>query len=96
MADCRITCITKPDVNSPHEHITHVGNPSVPWKLAREQVIRNIESKVDTFYVLDSRTGERAEVGVRYPNDGRSPFIQTYSDGHYNNNLLSLNQCPII
>jgi hypothetical protein len=42
-------------VNSSHEHITHVGNPSVPWKLTVEQVIQNIDGKVDTFYVVLDR-----------------------------------------
>ena len=27
MADVRVTCITKPHPQSPHEHITHLGNP---------------------------------------------------------------------
>ena len=27
MADVQITCVNKPDRMSPHEHITHVGNP---------------------------------------------------------------------
>ena len=95
MADCRITCIIKPDVNSAHEHITHVGNPTDGWMWKREDVIKSIESKTNTFYVIDQKTGKRAYVGVRHPEDGRSPFLQTYSDGLYNDNLLSLNQCPV-
>lgn len=94
MANCQITCITKPNVNSSHEHITHVGNPSVPWKLTVEQVIQNIDSKVDTFYVVDPRNDKTAYVGVQRP-AGRRPYIQTYADGDWNNNLLSLNQCPL-
>ena len=94
MANCQITCITKPNVNSSHEHITDVGNPSVPWKLTVEQVIQRIDSKTDTFYVVDPRNGKTAYVGVRRP-AGRRPFIQTYADGDWNNNLLSLNQCPL-
>jgi hypothetical protein len=39
MADCQITCITKPHPQSPHEHITHVGNPSANWVWPREDVI---------------------------------------------------------
>ncbi len=39
MADCQITCITKPHPLSAHEHIIAVGNPSVPWKLAVADVI---------------------------------------------------------
>jgi len=60
----------------------------------REQVIRSIEQKTNTFYVLDPQTGKRSEVGVVHPNDGRSPFLQTHADGDWNNNLLSLPECP--
>lgn len=39
MADVRVTRITKPDRNSPHEHITDLGNLAANWKWTREQVI---------------------------------------------------------
>jgi hypothetical protein len=93
MADVQVTCITKPHPQSPHEHITHLGGPK--WKWTREQVIASIEAKTNTFFVLDPRTGKRADVGVRRPTDGRAPFVQTYADGDWNNNLLSLDQCPL-
>jgi hypothetical protein len=92
MADVQVTCITKPYPQSPHEHITHVGGAQ--WRWTREQVIASIDAKTNTFYVLDPRTGKRADVGVVRPRDGRAPFVQTYADGDWNNNLLSLDQCP--
>lgn len=92
MADVQVTCISKPHRLSPHEHITHLGGAK--WKWTREQVIASIEAKTNSFYVLDPRTGKRADVGVVRPNDGRAPFLQTYADGDWNNNLLSLDQCP--
>lgn len=95
MADCQITCIRKPDVSSKHEHITHVGNTAGNWMWRREDVIKSLDERTNTFYVLDPNTRKRADVGVRRPNDGRDPFLQTYSDGDWNNNLLSLKQCPI-
>jgi hypothetical protein len=91
MADVRVTCITKPNVFSSHEHITHIGG--VGWKWDRDTVIRSIELKQNTFYVLDPSTGNKAYVGVVRPRDGRSPYLQTYADGQWNNNLLSLPQC---
>ena len=94
MANCQITCITKPNPQSQHEHITHVGNPSVPWKLTTPEVIQRIEGKVYTFYVVDPRNGKVAYVGVVRV-AGRSPYIRTYADGDWNDNLLSLNQCPV-
>ena len=94
MADCQVTCITKPHPQSPHEHITHLGNPSVGWKWTREQIIASIDARTNTFFVIDPRTGKRAEVGVvREP--GKQPYVRTYADGVYTNNLLSLDQCPL-
>ena len=26
---------------------------------------------------------------------GKAPYVRTYADGQWNNNLLSLNQCPL-
>lgn len=95
MADCQITCITKPDPHSPHEHITHVGNPS--WSMRRltvEDVIRRIKGKVDTFYVSDGY-GNRANVGVVPASATQREHIRTYADGKWTNNLLSLDQCML-
>jgi hypothetical protein len=94
MADVQVTCITKPHPQSSHEHITHVGNPAANWKWPREQVIANIEAGSNTFYVLDPYTGLRSDIRMRRVS-GRAPFLQTYADGDWNNNLLSLNQCPL-
>ena len=37
MADVQVTCIIKPHPQSPHEHITHLGNQPT-WLWTREQV----------------------------------------------------------
>lgn len=92
MADVQVTCITKPHPQSPHEHITHLGNPP-QWVWTREQVIASIDAKTNTFFVRDPSTGKRSEVGV-VREAGKLPYLRTYADGYYNNNLLSLNQCP--
>lgn len=94
MADVQVTCITKPHPQSPHEHITHLGNPRVGWKLTRQQVIESIDAKTNTFFVNYGRTGKRADIGVVRPS-GKIPYVRTYADGVWNDNLLSLNQCPI-
>jgi hypothetical protein len=94
MADVRVTCIEKPDPDSPHEHITHIGNPAAGWKWPREKVIASIEEKSNTFFVLDPWTGKRSDVGM-VRSVGRSPYLRTYADGDWNNNLLSLDQCPL-
>jgi hypothetical protein len=92
MADAQVTCITKPHPQSPHEHITHVGNPP-QWVWPREQVIASIDAKTNTFFVRDPQTGKRSEIGV-VREQGKAPYLRTYADGSWNNNLLSLGQCP--
>jgi hypothetical protein len=94
MADVEVTCITKPNPASPHEHITHVGNPAAGWVWPREQVVESIDSKTNTFFVKDARTGKRADIGVvRSP--GKNAFLRTHADGVWSDNLLSLNQCAL-
>jgi hypothetical protein len=94
MADAQVTCIVKPHPLSPHEHITHVGNPAQQWIWPREKVIASIDDKTNTFFVLDPQSGERANIGV-IRESGKAPYLRTYADGQWTNNLLSLNQCPI-
>lgn len=94
MADCQITCVTKPNRLSQHEHITHVGNPANNWIWTRERVIQSIEMNENTFFVLDPISRKRSEVGVvRSP--GKAAYLRTHADGYYNDNLLSLDQCPL-
>lgn len=94
MADCRITHIRKPNRQSTHEHITHVGNignASGNWVWPRADVISSIKNGTNTFYVLEG--GKRSEVGVVNPEDGRAPFLRTHADGYWSDNLLPLPEC---
>jgi hypothetical protein len=93
MSDVQIRCVTKSAPQGGHECITHVGNPLAGWRWPKEDVIRSIESGTNTFYVLDVHSRKRADVGVVRPTDGRKPYLQTYADGVWNNNLLSLPAC---
>lgn len=88
MADLRITHIRKKDRTSSHEHITHAGNPP-NWFWTREEIIKSIDNKTNTFFVLDSKTGKRSDVGVVRPTYS-SPYLRTHADGVWNDNLLSL------
>jgi len=90
MADARVTCINKPDRFSSHEHITHLGGPE--WKWTREEVIASIDSRTNTFHVIDAQ-GHRSEVGVIDPGHGRARYVRTYADGIWNDNLLALPEC---
>jgi hypothetical protein len=94
MPDVQVTCIIKPNIGSTHEHITHLGNPAANWVWTRDQVIQSIDGKTNTFYVVDPANGKRAYIGV-VRELGKAPYLRTYADGQWNNNLLSLNQCPL-
>lgn len=94
MADYQIDCINKPNRNSPYEHITHVGGPkpdgSGRWKDTVPNVVHLIEQKAHRFYT--SEAGATAWVGVRTSAAGNK-FLQTYADGTWKDNLLSLDEC---
>src|SRR5688572_17042131 len=92
MSEFEVTCIRKPRRESSYEHITHIGNQSGGWMLARESAIRRIEAKADSFYTVDRSTGRRAYVGVVRPPGGQ-PYLRTYADSKWNDNLLALAEC---
>lgn len=89
MAAHQITAIRKPNRLSSHEHITHVKYDGSVH--TRESVIRLIEARTDTFYV--SQGGNYSDVGVVYPASPRLPYLRTYADSTWNDNLLSLPEC---
>jgi hypothetical protein len=89
MADALVTCINKPDRNSTHEHITHLGGNT--WRWTVQEVIASIENGTNTFHTRDGNT--RADIRVRTRN-GRK-FVQTYADGDWKDNLLALATCPL-
>jgi hypothetical protein len=60
----------------------------------REQVVASIDAKTNTFYVLDPVHRKRADIGV-VREAGKAPYLRTYADGRWDNNLLSLTQCPV-
>lgn len=88
MADIHVTCINKQPRQNPYEGITHLGNSTGKW--TRQQVINWIESKTHTFYTLVA--GNRGNIGVVDGPNGK--YLRTYADGKWNDNLLSLPECP--
>lgn len=93
MADVRITCITKAHPQGGHDYITHVGSIDARWKWTKQETIVSIDNKTNTFFVVDQATGKRADVGVIRPTTG-TPYLRTYADGVWTDNLLSLPACP--
>ncbi|HEU4662130.1 MAG TPA: DUF3892 domain-containing protein [Pseudolabrys sp.] len=92
----RITCINKPDRNSPVEHITAVGGfGSSQWKLSVQEVIRRIESTGpdhEEFYVHVGNS--EANVVVVPATAHTRKYIKTVPDSTRKDNLLSLPECP--
>ena len=90
MPDCQISCINLSQRGTKHEHITHVGNGRT-WRWTVAEVVASIQAKTNTFFVQDAK-GNRAEVGVV---QATPPYLRTYADGVWSDNLLSLGTCPI-
>ncbi|NOK32241.1 DUF3892 domain-containing protein [Corallococcus exercitus] len=90
MADVQVTCVTMGKSGSGHEAITHVGGPGGGgWKWTVAQVAASIRSKTNTFYTMVD--GRRADIGVV---DGeKGPYLRTYADKVWNDNLLALGEC---
>lgn len=94
MRQYQITCVTEPDRISRHEHITHVGNPAVNWRITREEGIRLTEGRVHELFTIDLRTGARSFVGV-VRELRKSSYLRTYADGLWNDSLLALTECSL-
>lgn len=92
MAEYQVTCINKPDRTSQHEHITHIGNIQANWRMTRELAITQIDAKINSFYTVDRITGARAYIGV-VREAGKAPYLRTFADGAWNDNLLALAEC---
>jgi hypothetical protein len=88
MADATVKCVSKVHHPAdPHQGITHLGGDG--WRWTTAQVIESINLKTNTFHTLVS--GRRAEIGV--VNAPSGPYLRTYADGVWNDNLLALPVC---
>jgi hypothetical protein len=92
MSEFEVNCITKPNRESHHEHITHIGNTNTGWQLNRETAIIRIESKQESYYTIDKQTGRKIYVGV-VREAAKDPYLRTYADGKWNDNLLAQREC---
>lgn len=93
----RITCVDKPggNIQNPHEAISNYG-----WKneetgktgiATREEMVEWIKNQNGRSYVKDLY-GNLVYCYVRKSVNG-TEFLQTYTDGKYTDNLLSLASC---
>jgi hypothetical protein len=92
MVDHRITCIIMSGSLSEHKFITHIGNST--GAITKEEAVQRIDARTDTFHVIDPYSGKRANVGV-VREAGKAPYLRTYADNTWNDNLLSLTSCPL-
>ena len=74
-----------------HENITHFQwieeESSQTGSNSKASMVEWIDVQGGRAYVGPSHA--KAEVGVIKP-EGRAPYLRTYADGEWNNNLLSL------
>jgi hypothetical protein len=90
----QIMCINKTDRFNAHERIRNCGgiNNGARWKKTQEEIIREIENKVNQYFV---KVGGYREVEVIVATSQRgNKYIKTTEDGEQPNNLLSLPECP--
>lgn len=94
----QITCINKDSGNhyNPHESIEFFGwtedKTNKIGKASLSKMVEWLEQGIEA-YVQDVR-GNKAYLTIRTSINGNK-FVQTHSDGNWNNNLLALNECRI-
>lgn len=93
MNEFEVTCISKPDRSNAHEHITHIGNVAGQLRISRELAIKKIDSKEEAFYTVDRSTARKVYVYVVRGDGNKAPYIRTYADGKWQDNLLALAEC---
>lgn len=92
MSEFQVTCINKNPRFSSYEHIEYIGNIDGKWKISRDDAIRRIESWDEKFYTIDKISGQKVYIGV-VREAGKVPYLRTYADNKWNDNLLALAEC---
>jgi len=90
----RIRCINKPDRFSPHDAIINYGwieDGTEKSDVTDRQTMVNWVKRGGIAYVKDSQ-GNIAYCRVNKSTAG-TEFLQTYADGKFTDNLLSLIEC---
>jgi hypothetical protein len=93
MKEFEVTCVSRNAAFSDrHECITHIGNSIHGWRLTKVEAIARIEAKTEAYYTVDRNTQKKAYIGV-VKQSGKPPYLRTYADGVWNDNLVSLLEC---
>ena len=64
----------------------------VEWRVTRELAIKKIDAKEEAFYTIDKTTGKKVYVGVVRGDGNKAPYLRTYADGKWQDNLLALSR----
>jgi len=89
----QVSCINKREHYNPHERILSLGglHNGSRWHLNEGEVIAQIESRTNSFYVLVNGRSVDVIIAVH---EGRK-YLKTTADGYSPDNLLSLDECPL-
>jgi hypothetical protein len=55
--------------------------------------IQKIDAKAEAFYTTDRSTGKKVYVYVVRGDGNKTPYLRTYADGKWQDNLLALAEC---
>jgi hypothetical protein len=58
-----------------------------------ESAIQRIDAQEERFYTLDRSTAKKVYVGVVRSDGNKTPYLGTYADSKWQNNLLALAEC---
>jgi hypothetical protein len=92
MKEFLVTCVSKTKNEDGPNHVTHIGNNSLWWRITKRSAIRRIRSKKEAFYVIDRVSGKRLYIGV-FSGSWRKTYLRTQEDGVWNDYLETLPEC---
>lgn len=96
--EIQITCANKPsgDLQNPHEAISDYGwlDPSGNSDVSLRQVMVDWAKKAGNRAFVKDSYGNKVYCEVRKNSNG-TEFLQTFADGKWTDNLLSLPSCRI-
>ena len=89
-----ISCISQSDYLNIFQRIMYVGGieNGKRWRMPQWQVIKAIENKTYSFYII--RGKESIDVVVAVSRQYMHKYIKTSEDGETPDTLLELSSCP--
>ena len=88
MASIEISCTNKLQTLNDHMGITHLGGGGQRWK--KEQIVFALNEKSDNYFIVVNN--RRSELSLYL--QGYGVHVRAHADGLWNNDLLTLENCP--